>query len=133
MKILHKHKLDPIVHTPENDESKLEYYTDLNRTTVFLFVSLIALMALLLTTGYQKPHNGQAAFMYGAIISLGTNIFVYPLSRYLQLQFSDRTGSVGRWINILRLAQLGLFAISIICLIGLALSVTQFFFKTAGV
>jgi hypothetical protein len=121
--------MDYPVHSVENHEDlKLKYYSELHRTTVFLFVGLIALMALLLTAGYQRPHKELSFYMYSAIMSLGLNMLIFPLERYIQLQLPQN-----RLPNILRLAQLLLFAISIISLIGLALTVSQFFFKAPGV
>ena len=120
-------------HSTETEEaSKLKYYSELNRTTVFLFASLIALMALLLAAGFQKPHKDLSLFMYGAIMSLGINLLVYPLGRFADLRQGGSNRSQGRRTSLFRGAQLALFAISIICLIGLALALSQFFFKAPG-
>jgi hypothetical protein len=125
--------MDQPAYSTENRELlKLKYYSDLNRTSVFLFVGLIALMALLLTAGFQKPHRDLSVYMFGSIMSLGLNVLIYPLGRYIHLQLSGKSAPQDRLTSALRLAQLVLFVISIICLMGLALSVSQFFFKAPG-
>lgn len=120
-------------HTIDNREAlKYKFYSELNRSTLFLFASLLALMSLLLAAGFQRPHKDLPVYMYGAIMSLGLNLLVYPTGRYLLLQFPDNKSSPNKQQSLFRLIQLALFVISAICLMGTALAVTQFFFKGPG-
>ena len=119
--------------TDKREQLSYKFYSDLDRTVVLLFVSLIALMALLLTAGYQRPDRWLTFFMNGSILSLGLNLLVHPLGRYLHFQSLSRHRSQDRVVTFLRAAQLVLFTVSVVCLMGTAFSLLHFFLKSPGV
>lgn len=125
-------------------ESKNQFYAEIARMSALLLSSILAMLVFMLIVGVQNPATNIKPLLSAALISLGASLIICVFGNIFAERtaantispkksgvkdLKSRSDKMSKRLGIFRLFQQGVFIVSIVSTVLLALAVTQFLYK----